>query len=66
MRLTFFWHSDPVLVFPCHDRHSLCIPCLEIYVNMALNSNTFVQHPESEIYTLGCPGNIHDVLGSRS
>lgn len=48
--------SDPVLVFPCDDRHAMCVPCFKVYVELALNSHLFERDPRTETYTLGCPG----------
>jgi parkin len=52
--------QEPVLVFPCEYHHVMCIPCFQIYVELALNSRLFILDPRTEMYTLGCPAGCPD------
>ncbi|XP_044751938.1 E3 ubiquitin-protein ligase parkin [Coccinella septempunctata] len=45
---------NPVLVFPCKDRHVICIDCFKQYCTVRLSERQFWQHPEHG-YTLSCP-----------
>ena len=47
---------DPVLLFPCPDRHAMCLDCFEIYCTTKLNDRQFI-HDTDLGYTLSCPGN---------
>lgn len=48
--------KDPVLLFPCPDRHAMCLDCFEIYCTTKLNDRQFI-HDTDLGYTLSCPGN---------
>ena len=52
---------DPVLVFPCPDRHAMCLDCFEIYRTTKLNERQFVHNSELG-YTLPCPGNSGELF----
>lgn len=45
---------DPVLIFPCQERHVTCIECFVLYVTSRLGERNFTLHPEHG-YTVPCP-----------
>eukprot|EP00090_Calanus_glacialis_P003597 TRINITY_DN12640_c0_g1_i7.p1 TRINITY_DN12640_c0_g1~~TRINITY_DN12640_c0_g1_i7.p1 ORF type:complete len:485 (-),score=172.35 TRINITY_DN12640_c0_g1_i7:307-1761(-) len=52
---------DPVLVFPCTDRHVICTACFTDYGNSRLGERQFVLDPDLG-YTLPCPVGCEDSL----
>ncbi|CAH1280822.1 unnamed protein product [Diabrotica balteata] len=51
--------SDPVLVFPCQEKHVTCLDCFRQYCVTRLMERQFWQHPELG-YTLACPAGCPD------
>ncbi|XP_067845336.1 E3 ubiquitin-protein ligase parkin [Heptranchias perlo] len=52
---------DPVLVFPCVDRHVICLDCFYLYCVTQLNDRQFIHDPELG-YSLPCVGGCPDSL----
>ncbi|KAJ4922189.1 hypothetical protein JOQ06_016595, partial [Pogonophryne albipinna] len=53
--------SRPVLVFPCSERHVICLPCFRGYCEVRLREGQFVLHAEVG-YTLPCAAGCADSL----
>ncbi|XP_068757054.1 E3 ubiquitin-protein ligase parkin-like isoform X2 [Montipora capricornis] len=47
--------KESVLVFPCPDKHAMCLDCFGTYCTVKLNDRQFVQTNDHG-YTLPCPG----------
>ncbi|XP_047124611.1 E3 ubiquitin-protein ligase parkin isoform X1 [Hydra vulgaris] len=47
--------SGVVLVFPCEEKHVICIDCFSLYCETSLNTRHFILK-ENIGYTLPCPG----------
>lgn len=45
---------DPVVVFECTDRHTICLECFGRYASIRLRERSFVFSPQHG-YTLACP-----------
>ena len=56
----FIFYRETILVFPCQDKHAICLDCFEMYCTTKLNDRQFVQH-ESYGYTLPCPGSSGEI-----
>ncbi|XP_038659451.1 E3 ubiquitin-protein ligase parkin isoform X2 [Scyliorhinus canicula] len=53
--------ADPVLVFPCVDRHVICLDCFHLYCVTRLNDRQFIHNPElgySVPCVAGCPDSL--------
>ncbi|XP_048391634.1 E3 ubiquitin-protein ligase parkin isoform X2 [Stegostoma tigrinum] len=52
---------DPVLIFPCVDRHVICLDCFHLYCVTRLNDRQFIHDPKLG-YSLpcvaGCPNSL--------
>eukprot|EP00112_Aurelia_sp_Birch-Aquarium-sp1_P004761 Seg1540.8_Seg1540.3 transcript_id=Seg1540.8_Seg1540.3/GoldUCD/mRNA.D3Y31 product="E3 ubiquitin-protein ligase parkin" protein_id=Seg1540.8_Seg1540.3/GoldUCD/D3Y31 len=50
--------QDPILIFPCDDRHALCLPCFSMYCHSKIRDRQLilVEQPKNIGYTLCCPG----------
>lgn len=42
------------MVFPCKERHVICLECFKQFCSVRLSERQFWQHPEFG-YTLSCP-----------
>ncbi|XP_078412864.1 E3 ubiquitin-protein ligase parkin isoform X3 [Cetorhinus maximus] len=52
---------DPVLIFPCVDRHVICLDCFHLYCVTRLNDRQFIHDPElgySLLCVAGCPDSL--------
>ncbi|XP_065057093.1 E3 ubiquitin-protein ligase parkin-like isoform X2 [Rhopilema esculentum] len=49
---------DPVLTFPCAEKHSMCLPCFSMFCRSKIRDRMLihVEHPRHIGYTLCCPG----------
>ncbi|XP_067900709.1 E3 ubiquitin-protein ligase parkin isoform X2 [Heterodontus francisci] len=52
---------DPVLIFPCVDRHVICLDCFHLYCVTRLNDRQFIHDPELG-YSLPCVAGCPDSL----
>ncbi|XP_051868165.1 E3 ubiquitin-protein ligase parkin isoform X2 [Pristis pectinata] len=52
---------DPVLVFPCVERHAICLDCFHLYCVTRLNDRQFIHDPEHG-YSLPCVAGCQDSL----
>uniref|UniRef100_UPI00398EA32F E3 ubiquitin-protein ligase parkin isoform X2 n=1 Tax=Pristiophorus japonicus TaxID=55135 RepID=UPI00398EA32F len=52
---------DPVLIFPCEDRHVICLDCFHLYCVTRLNDRQFIHDPECG-YSLPCVAGCLDSL----
>ncbi|CAL1277966.1 unnamed protein product, partial [Larinioides sclopetarius] len=53
--------SPLVLVFPCADRHVICVECFRLYCTTRLNERRFIQD-ENIGYSIECPAGCPDSL----
>ncbi|KAJ4922187.1 hypothetical protein JOQ06_016593 [Pogonophryne albipinna] len=56
-----FYMKPVVLVFPCSERHVICLPCFRGYCEVRLREGQFVLHAEVG-YTLPCAAGCADSL----
>ncbi|XP_041063941.1 E3 ubiquitin-protein ligase parkin [Carcharodon carcharias] len=52
---------DPVLIFPCVDRHVICLDCFHLYCVTRLNDRQFIHDPKLG-YSLPCVAACPDSL----
>lgn len=52
---------DVVVVFPCSERHVICLDCFRGYAQARLDERQFIQDPQLG-YTLPCPAGCEDSL----
>lgn len=55
------WFSSPVLVYPCPEKHVMCVDCFKSYAQVSLDQRTFVEDPNVG-YSLPCPADCEESL----
>ncbi|KAL4233841.1 Park2p [Mactra antiquata] len=53
--------SSPILVYPCADKHVMCIECFISYSQVSLDQRSFIEDTDVG-YSLPCPAGCEDSL----